>query len=139
MKNKKSNPFFEVSLFELIERKEKEKMTLEKLLKEMASGRIFSAEFIKKDGSRRKIIARCGVKKGNKGIGLSFNPIEKGLIPCLDIELSRKVDDINKAKRFININSLIWVIVNNKKYFINDLIIDESTKKIDELNKIISK
>ena len=123
----------------ILSKKENNKMTLEKLLKEMTSGRIFSAEFIKKDGSRRKIVARCGVKKGNKGIGLSFNPIQKGLIPCLDVELSRKVDDINKAKRFININSLIWVIVNNQKYFINDLIIDESTQKIDELNKIISR
>lgn len=114
-------------------------MTIEKLLQEMTSGKIFSAEFIKKDGSRRIITARCGVKKGNKGIGLSFNPIEKGLLPCLDVELSRKFDDINKAKRFINLNSIIWVKIKNKKHFWNDLIIDESTKKIEELNKIISK
>ena len=112
-------------------------MTYQNLLNEMTSGKIFTAEFIKKDGSRRIINARTNVTKGNKGIGLSFNPISKCLLPVLDVALSRKVDDINKAKRFLNLNSLIWVKVKGTKYFVNDLLIDESIKNIKELNKTI--
>ena len=33
------------------------------------NGRFFSAEFIKSDGSRRKIVARIGCHKGVKGTG----------------------------------------------------------------------
>lgn len=112
-------------------------MTYKNLLLEMTSGRIFSAEFVKKDGSRRIITARANVKKGNKGIGLSFDPIKRGLLPVLDVSLSRTVKDINKAKRFINLNSIIWVKVKGQKYFINDLTIDERIKNIKELNKTI--
>ncbi len=114
-------------------------MTYQNLLNEMTSGKIFTAEFIKKDGSRRIINARTNVTKGNKGIGLSFNPISKGLLPVLDVTLSRKVDDINKAKRFLNLNSLIWVKVKGEKYFVNDLIIDESIEEIDRINKTLSR
>lgn len=83
------------------------------------------------------MVARTGVEKGNKGIGLSFDPMAKGLLPVLDMELSRTEKDINNAKRFVNLNTLIWVKINGKTIFVSDLIIDESIKKINELNKII--
>lgn len=34
-------------------------------------GRLFGVEFIKKDGSTRKMLARLGVRKGTKGSGPS--------------------------------------------------------------------
>lgn len=114
-------------------------MKYKNLLLEMTSGRIFSTEFVKKDGSRRIMTARANVKKGNKGIGMSYDPIKRGLLPVLDITLSRTVEDINKAKRSINLNSIIWVKVKGKKYFINDIIIDESIESINNINKTLAK
>jgi len=37
------------------------------------NGRIFSVEFIKKDGSRRVMLCRTGVKKYLKGVGKPTN------------------------------------------------------------------
>ena len=113
--------------------------TAKELLKEMNSGKIFTAQFIKKDGTPRTITARTGVKKGNKGIGLSFDPIAKNLLPVLDMELSKKVDDINKAKRFINLSTIIWVQISGVKYWVSDLVIDQSIENIKQLNKTILK
>ena len=114
-------------------------MKTKELIQKMTSGKIFTAQFIKKDGTPRTITARTGVKKGNKGIGLSFNPIAKNLLPVLDMELSKKVNDINKAKRFINLSTIIWVQVDGVKYWVSDLIIDESIDNIKQLNKTILK
>jgi len=120
-------------------------MNKEQLFKEMTSGKIFTAHFLKKDNKTKKftiprtMTARTGVEKGNKGIGLNFDPMAKGLLPVLDMELSRTEKDINNAKRFINLNTLIWVQISGVKYWISDLIINESIEKIKELNKIILK
>ena len=114
-------------------------MTTKELIQKMNSGKIFTAQTIKKDGSTRIMTARTGVKKGNKGIGLSFNPIAKNLLPVVDMQLLKKVNDINKAKRFINLSTLQWVQIEGQKYFINDLIIDESINNIKQLNKTILK
>jgi len=43
-------------------------------------GKFFSVEFVKKDGSVRKMTARLGVRKGITGKGLAFNPAEKDLM-----------------------------------------------------------
>ena len=114
-------------------------MKAKELLKQMNSGKIFTAHFIKKDGTPRTITGRTGVKKGNKGIGLSFDPIAKNLLPVLDMELAKKVEDINKAKRFINLSTVIWVQVDGVKYWVSDLVINESIESIKELNKTILK
>jgi len=117
--------------------------TFKDLLREMNSGKIFTAHFLKKDNKTKKftiprtITARTGVKKGNKGVGLSFDPISKNLLPVLDMELAKIFPDINKAKRFVNLNTLIWVQISGVKYWVSDLVIDESIKNIKELNKII--
>lgn len=114
-------------------------MNAKQLINKMTSGRIFTAQFIKKDGAARTIVARTGVTKGNKGTGLSFDPLAKNLLPVLDMDLSKKVDDINKAKRFINLSTVVWVQVDGVKYWVSDLVINESIENIKELNKIILK
>jgi len=62
---------------------EKFKETLSEIQK--ANNTIFSVEFIKKDGSVRTMTARLHVKKGVKGTGMAYNPIEKGLLPVWDM------------------------------------------------------
>ncbi|QDP55103.1 MAG: hypothetical protein Unbinned8454contig1000_26 [Prokaryotic dsDNA virus sp.] len=61
-------------------------------------GQIFSATFVKKDGSLRKITARRGVRKGVTGKGLSFEPLTKGLLPVYDMH--------KEGFRMINLNTL---------------------------------
>jgi hypothetical protein len=51
-----------------------------------AEGTFFHVEFVKKDGSLRKMNCRLNVKKGVKGTGMSYDPIEKGLLPVFDLE-----------------------------------------------------
>lgn len=42
--------------------------------RKLIGGRIFSAEFTKKDGTVRKIVCRCGVSKDLRGGELTYNP-----------------------------------------------------------------
>jgi len=46
-----------------------------------SGGKLFSVEFIKrKDGSRRRMVARTGVRKGVTGEGPKFNPADHYLL-----------------------------------------------------------
>ena len=63
-------------------------MNIEEAIKTIKSGRFFSAEFTKKDGSQRRIVGRVGVKKYLTGRGMSWNPSNKGYIPVYDLEKS---------------------------------------------------
>jgi hypothetical protein len=104
-------------------------MTQEKLFQEITSGKIFTAQFIKKDGSRRLMNCRTNVKKFTNGKGLSFDPIARNLLPVYDLKV--------KDYRFINLSTLISVTIKGQKYFINDIIINDSIDNIKELNKTI--
>ena len=75
---------------------EKFKQTLQQIKK--ANNTIFSVEFIKKDGSVRTMTARLNVKKGIKGTGMSYDPIEKGLLPVWDMQ--------KNAYRMINLQTV---------------------------------
>ena len=72
------------------------KKVLEKI--QTAENTIFSVEFTKKDGSIRNMTARLNVKKGVKGTGMAYNPIEKGLLPVYDMA--------NNGFRMINLNTV---------------------------------
>ena len=106
-------------------------MNTKELIKEMQSGKFFTCEFIKKDCSNRIINCRTGVQKYTKGKGMSFDPMAKSLLSVYDIQ--------KKAYRFINLSTIIWVQVSGVKYWVLDLVIDESIKNIKELNKTILK
>jgi len=56
----------------------------EKLIKS-SNGSIFSCEFVKGDGSIRKMTCRLGVKKHLKGGTLSYDPSELNMIPVFDL------------------------------------------------------
>jgi hypothetical protein len=70
--------------------------TLEQI--QTAENTFFHVEFIKKDGSLRKMNCRLNVKKGVKGTGMSYNPIEKGLLPVWDTD--------KKNFRMISLNTI---------------------------------
>jgi len=88
-------------------------MNTKQLLNEMQSGKIFTAEFVKKDNTIRTINCRTGVKKYVSGKGLSFDPMAKSLLPVFDLQ--------KKQYRFINLSTLISVTIKQKKYFIKSL------------------
>jgi len=64
---------------------EKFKKVLEQIL--TAEYTIFNVEYIKKDGTLRKMpSARLHVKKDTNGKGMKYNAIEKGLLPVWDMK-----------------------------------------------------
>jgi len=71
------------------------------LKKVLGDGKVFTVVFVKKDGSIRKMNARLGVKKGVKGVGMSFDPYSKNLLPVYDMQ--------KKGFRMINADTLIRV------------------------------
>jgi len=79
---------------------------IKNIIEETRSGEIFSATFVKKDGTLRKIKARCGVTKGTNGVGLSFDPLTKNLLPVFDMD--------KQAFRMINLNTLKEVKIKGK-------------------------
>jgi hypothetical protein len=81
--------------------------------KEMvADGKIFTVEFIKKDGSLRKMNARLGVKKYVKGIGLSFDPAEKNLLPVFDMQ--------KEGYRMINASTILRIKIGGKEIILEN-------------------
>lgn len=78
-------------------------ITTKQALEIIKSKRIFSAEFIKKDGSIRKIVGRTGVKKHLKPNAKpqAYNPKERGYVTIYDFQ--------KKDYRLVNLQTLIRV------------------------------
>ena len=64
----------------------------------VSDGKVFSAKFTKRDGTIRVMNCRRGVRKNVKGVGLAFNPQDKGLLGVWDMHQS--------GHRFINLQTL---------------------------------
>lgn len=79
-------------------------------LMESTNGKIFSAIFIKKDGTERHMNCRVGVTKGVKGIGRKFNPSEKGLFGVFDMA--------SKGFRMINLETLKSLQIEKETYIV---------------------
>lgn len=77
------------------------------------NGHIFKATFRKKDGKFRRMICRLGVKKFLKGIGLKFNPENKGLIVVFDMQKNNY--------RMINLNTLLYLTIDEIDYKIGEI------------------
>ena len=84
------------------------KKALEKLYE--SAGRIFYAEFVKKDGSLRRMTARLGVHKGVTGKGMRYNPLERGLLPVFDMDRA--------DWRMVNLNTLQRLSVDHERYLV---------------------
>jgi hypothetical protein len=63
--------------------------------------KIFSVTFIKKDGSTRRMVARLGVRKGVKGVGMSFSPSEKNMMVVFDMH--------KRAFRMVNLETIVEI------------------------------
>lgn len=61
-------------------------MTKTKAIEIIRSGKIFSCEFTKKDGSNRKLVGRTGVKP-KKGGKLGYVPADQGYINVFDFKV----------------------------------------------------
>ena len=90
-----------------------------KHLIEKSGGKVFSAEWMSKQtGEIKSIVARTGVSKGVKGIGLKFDPKKKGLIVvwAFDRPKSECVDDLKY--RFIWWRGLTRLNINGQRYLV---------------------
>jgi hypothetical protein len=67
-------------------------------LKELVGNKIFAVEFIKKDGSLRKMVCRLGVKKHLKGGELKYSPEDFNYLTVFDLQ--------SEEYRTINVNTL---------------------------------
>ena len=78
------------------------------LIRKLAKNEIFKCSFIKRDGTERSMICRLNVKKGVKGTGMSYNPIERGLLPVFDMQ--------KDGFRMINTQTLTSLTIGGVKY-----------------------
>ena len=74
----------------------------------VGDGRIFSATFVKKDGTIRVMNCRRGVSKGVTGEGLKFNPSDKQLLGVFDMHKDQH--------RFINLQTLSQIKAGGEVY-----------------------
>jgi hypothetical protein len=81
-------------------------MNTKEAIKIVKSGRFFSAEFIKKDGTTRKIVARSGVRKYLRPNAKpqTYDPRERGYFPVYDLQ--------KKDYRLLNIQTI--TVINRK-------------------------
>ena len=79
------------------------------------NGKIFSAVFRKKDGEKRKIVCKLGVKKYVKGVGLKYKPEELGYIKVYDMIYAR-LEAPKRAYRLINGDTLEQLKVKGINY-----------------------
>jgi len=63
------------------------------------AGRFFACEFIKKDGSLRRMIGRMGGRRHGNGEGLRLNPADRGLAVVWDAGV--------RGYRMINLETLL--------------------------------
>jgi hypothetical protein len=89
-----------------------EHMTSLQMVEGARSGRIFTVEFIKRtNGALRRMTCRRGVRKGVKGVGMSYDPLSKGLLPVYDVE--------KQAFRMINLSDLVSLKMGRRTFVWN--------------------
>lgn len=76
-------------------------------IRSRAEDTFFSVHFIKKNGELRKMVARLGVQKGVKGVGMSYNPTDKGLLCVYDVQ--------KQAFRMINIRTIQFLQIKKEQ------------------------
>lgn len=107
-----SNPFSVASAAILAKPNRLENMTSLQMVEGARSGRIFTVEFIKRtDGKLRRMTCRRGVRKGVKGVGMSYDPLSKGLLTVYDVE--------KQAFRMINLADLISLKMGRRTFIWN--------------------
>lgn len=67
----------------------------------LTDGQFFYCEFVKKDGTIRKMVARINVRRNLTGEGLAYNPVERNLCVVWDM----KAQDY----RMLNLATLLYL------------------------------
>jgi hypothetical protein len=89
-------------------------------IKEIRNGRIYSVKFVKKDGTVRTLNTIKGTKKGVKGVGMSYDAEQKGLLPMYDIRLAAKKEPADKCWRMTNLKTIISLSTEKIVYEVYD-------------------
>lgn len=84
------------------------------------SGKIFSCEFVKKDGTVRQMKCRTGVKKYLAGGTLAYDPIERGLLPVYEVKSGVSEEEREDSYRMINIQTLLTLNIGGQEFTITD-------------------
>lgn len=87
-------------------------------IKSIDNGKIFSVTFIKKDGTERVMNTMNGTSRGVKGVGLSFDPEPKGLIPVYDLQIAKKEENKSKCWRMVNVNTVKSIKAEGVEYLV---------------------
>ena len=74
-------------------------------------GKIFTAEFRKKDNTTRVMNCRLGVTKGLTGTGMAYNPSIKGLKPVFDMQAN--------DYRMINLDTISKLKIGGETFIVN--------------------
>jgi hypothetical protein len=84
-------------------------LTSQQMIERARSGRIFTVEFIKRTtGEVRTMTCRRGVSKGVKGVGMSFDPLSRGLTVVYDVQA--------KGHRMINLRNLRALTMDGQRF-----------------------
>ena len=86
---------------------------VKELFGKIRNGQIFTAVFIKKDGSERVMNCRRGVKKDQVGRKLKYNPDDFGLMSVFDMQ--------KKAYRMLDYKTTTEIRANKKRYLVGSL------------------
>lgn len=73
-----------------------------------SEGAFFSVDFVKKDGTKRNMVCRLGVKKYLNGGELKFDPAERGLLVVFDTTA--------QDYRMVNLNTIKKLKINGNSY-----------------------
>ena len=71
---------------------------------------VFTAVFIKKDGSERSMNCKFGVTEGVKGVGMKYDPHSHGMLPVYDVKA--------EGFRMLNIGTLKQLTIGENNYSI---------------------
>ena len=80
------------------------------LTKMQKDNRMFSLEFLKKDGTKRVMLARFNVTKGLTGKGAKYNAEDYNLMTVYDMNKS--------AYRSVPLDRLLWLRTKGKRYYV---------------------
>lgn len=80
---------------------------------ENSKGKFVTVCFIKRSNGEKRILnGRLSVSKGVKGVGFSFDPEEKGLIPIWDAQI--------REHRFVSKEAVLWVNFQQTHYIVKE-------------------
>jgi hypothetical protein len=103
---------------------------------EQNAGKIFSCVFIKKNGDRREMLCRTGVKKYLKGGTLGYDPKSQGqfgLITVCEVKPGASEEEKSDSYRHINIDTIMRLTIGGESYQVINVI---SGGLVDNVNAL---